>query len=44
MPGSTLCRSATRYSPREEEKVLRELLVLCVIMTAVAAAIYISFA
>ena len=43
MRGSTLCKSATLCSRREGEP-LRELLILSVVLTAVAVAIYISFA
>jgi hypothetical protein len=40
--GSTLCKSATPCSRRGGEP-LRELLILSVVLTAVAVAIYISF-
>ena len=41
-PGSTPCKSATACN--REEGSLRELLVLCIILTIVVVAIYVSFA
>ncbi len=46
MPGSTPCRNATRCSLRRAlgGEPLREMLIMCVVFTAVAVAIYVSFA
>ena len=38
------CRSTTRCSRGEEREAVRELLILTIVLTLVAVAIYVSFA